>query len=95
MGHVIDVNVDVFSLCHQCICDHPSALSIACFCRYRLMPGMEDLLFYAITEGKDTIPLSQFVTVSQQYLHTSPAPPELLLSTAHVGSDMHYCYFIA
>lgn len=30
--------------------------------KYRLMPGMEDLLFYAITEGKDTIPLSQFVT---------------------------------
>uniref|UniRef100_A0AAV2LZP1 glutaminase n=1 Tax=Knipowitschia caucasica TaxID=637954 RepID=A0AAV2LZP1_KNICA len=31
--------------------------------KYRLMEGMEDLLFYTITEGKDTIPLSHFVTV--------------------------------
>lgn len=30
--------------------------------KYRLMEGMEDLLFYTISEGKDTIPLSQFVS---------------------------------
>ncbi|KAK7939038.1 hypothetical protein WMY93_002364 [Mugilogobius chulae] len=30
--------------------------------KYRLMEGIEDLLFYTITEGKDTIPLSQFVS---------------------------------
>ncbi|XP_072305277.1 glutaminase liver isoform, mitochondrial-like isoform X2 [Eucyclogobius newberryi] len=30
--------------------------------KYRLMEGVEDLLFYTITEGKDSIPLSQFVS---------------------------------
>uniref|UniRef100_A0A8C4INE8 glutaminase n=1 Tax=Dicentrarchus labrax TaxID=13489 RepID=A0A8C4INE8_DICLA len=32
------------------------------FCRSRLMSSMEDLLFYTITEGKDMIPLSQFIS---------------------------------
>lgn len=31
-------------------------------CRSRLISGMEDLLFYTITEGKEMIPVSQFIS---------------------------------
>lgn len=34
------------------------------------MSTMEDLLFYTITEGKEMIPLSHFISVSQQHIYT-------------------------
>uniref|UniRef100_A0A3B3ZL36 glutaminase n=1 Tax=Periophthalmus magnuspinnatus TaxID=409849 RepID=A0A3B3ZL36_9GOBI len=40
----------------------PSFLLLFPSCRHRLMEGMEDLLFYTITEGKDSIPVSQFIS---------------------------------
>lgn len=35
------------------------------------MSSMEDLLFYTITDGKEMIPLSQFISVRQQHIYTS------------------------
>lgn len=35
------------------------------------MSSMEDLLFYTITDGKEMIPLSQFISVRQQHIYIS------------------------
>ncbi|XP_029575824.1 glutaminase kidney isoform, mitochondrial [Salmo trutta] len=42
---------------HQAVSDTDEAE-----CRSRLISGMEDLLFYTITEGKEMIPVSQFIS---------------------------------
>lgn len=43
------------------------------------MSGLEDLLFYTITEGKEMIPVSKFISVSYQYiLHTTQQEPTYL-----------------
>uniref|UniRef100_A0A8C4ILC8 glutaminase n=1 Tax=Dicentrarchus labrax TaxID=13489 RepID=A0A8C4ILC8_DICLA len=50
------------------------------------MSSMEDLLFYTITEGKDMIPLSQFISVSQQLVFFSPLCINLLKPTSSASS---------
>lgn len=42
-----------------------SNLCVCVFDRRRLMFSMVDLLFYTITDGKEMIPFSQFISVSQ------------------------------
>lgn len=50
---------------------YSTVLCIFCFvmCVFRLMSGMEDLLFYTITDGREMIPMSQFISVSQHSQH--------------------------
>lgn len=68
-------------------------MCVVCVGRSKLMSTMEDLLFYTITEGKEMIPVSQFISVSQQHICTSCVMPKTVFvyGHAHKHSLLQHC----